>query len=398
MSGDSRLRSAPGLLAVSVPAERSRATAEPAATTAFSDADRAHMARALALAERGLTTASPNPRVGCVIVKNGTLIGEGFHARAGEPHAEATALAEARARGHEPRGSTLDVTLEPCNHHGRTPPCVDAILSAGPARVVAAMLDPNPAVADGAERLRAAGVAVDVGLLEAEARELNIGFVSRMTRNLPWVRMKAAASIDGRTALQSGQSQWITGAEARADGHAWRARACAVLTGVGTILEDDPLLTVRAVSTDRQPLRVIVDRKGDTPVNARVLAGGSVLLVTAGVHGRAWPAGVETLALSDGSGRVDLPGLLRSLAGRGVNELHVEAGARLNGALLRAGLIDELLLYVAPSVLGDPARGMFDFAPPLASLSERVPLTWHAIDRIGSDLRLILRTGRAMSA
>jgi diaminohydroxyphosphoribosylaminopyrimidine deaminase/5-amino-6-(5-phosphoribosylamino)uracil reductase len=257
------------------------------------------------------------------------------------------------------------------------------------------MLDPNPVAGHGSERLRAAGIALDVGLLEAEARELNVGFVSRMTRGLPWVRLKVAASVDGRTALQGGQSQWITGAEARADGHAWRARACAVLTGVGTILEDDPLLTVRAVPTERQPLRVIVDRNGETPASARILSGGPVLVVTASAGDRVWPASVETLALRDRAGRVDLHGLLRSLAGRGINELHVEAGARLNGALLRAGLIDEILLYVAPSVLGDPARGMFDFVPPLSSLASRVPLAWHAVDRVGADLRLMLRVVRS---
>ncbi len=217
--------------------------------TAFSDADRAHMARALVLAERGLHTTTPNPRVGCVIVKDGAVIGEGWHERAGEAHAEVNALADARSRGHDPRGATLYVTLEPCNHAGRTPACTDAVLAAGVGRVVAAMADPNPEAADGAARLRAAGIAVDVGLFADEARELNIGFVSRMTRGRPWVRMKAAASLDGRTALASGESQWITGEAARADGHGWRARACAVLTGIGTVRQDDPQLTVRAIAT-----------------------------------------------------------------------------------------------------------------------------------------------------
>jgi len=362
--------------------------------SAYNAADHAHMARALALAERGLYTATPNPRVGCVVVKDGAVIGEGFHLRPGEPHAEIDALTQARERGHDARGATLYVTLEPCNHYGRTPPCVDAILAAGIARVIAAMPDPNPAAAHGAQRLRAASVIVDIGLHENEARELNIGFVSRMSRGLPWVRLKLAVSIDGRSALANGVSQWITGPDARADGHAWRARACAVLTGVGTILQDDPQLTVRDVDTTRQPLRVIVDRNADTPPRARVLAGGPSLVVTAGTHNPAWPANVETLALPDSAGRIDLAAMMQSLAGRGVNELHVEAGARLNGALISDGLIDELLFYFAPSVLGDPARGMFELAAPLTSLSGRIPLEWHAIDRVGADLRVMARVVR----
>ena len=218
------------------------------------------MARALALAENGLYTTTPNPRVGCVIVKNGEVIGEGWHQRAGEAHAEVNALADARARGHDPRGSTLFSTLEPCNHNGRTPACTEAVIAAGVARVVVAMADPNPEAAGGAARLRAAGVAVDVGLLGSAAHELNIGFVSRVTRGRPWVRMKVAASLDGRTALVSGESKWITGEMARSDGHRWRARACAILTGIGTVLQDDPQLTVRAVATPRQPLRIVIDR------------------------------------------------------------------------------------------------------------------------------------------
>jgi diaminohydroxyphosphoribosylaminopyrimidine deaminase/5-amino-6-(5-phosphoribosylamino)uracil reductase len=352
------------------------------------------MARALALAERGLYTATPNPRVGCVVVNDGVVIGEGFHRRAGEPHAEINALTQAREHRRDTRGATLYVTLEPCNHYGRTPPCVDAILAAGIGRVVAAMPDPNPAAAHGAQRLRASGIVVDLGLLEHEARELNIGFVSRMARGTPWVRVKLAVSVDGRSALMNGVSQWITGADARADGHAWRARACAVLTGVGTILQDDPQLTVRDVDTTRQPLRVIVDRNADTPAGARALAGGPALVVTARRHNSEWPANVETLALPDSRGRIDLAAMMRSLAGRGVNELHVEAGARLNGALISEGLVDELLVYFAPSVLGDPGRGMFELAAPLTSLSARVPLEWHGIERIGADLRVIARVVR----
>jgi diaminohydroxyphosphoribosylaminopyrimidine deaminase/5-amino-6-(5-phosphoribosylamino)uracil reductase len=357
----------------------------------FSDADRSYMARALALAERGLYTTTPNPRVGCVIVKDGRIVGEGWHARAGEAHAEVAALADARDKGHDVREAALYVTLEPCNRHGRTPPCVDAVIDAGIARVVAAMHDPNPAQASGAARLREAGVQVEVGLLDSEAAMLNVGFVSRMQRGLPWMRSKIAASLDGRTALASGESRWITGAAARADGHAWRARACAILTGVGTVLHDDPQLNVREVPTPRQPLRVVVDRHADTPARARVLADGNALLVTSGARNDAWPAGIETLALPDGEGRVDLVAMMRELAGRGMNEVHVEAGAKLNGALLRAGLIDELVVYIAGAVIGDPARGMFEFQTPLASLVERMNLEWTSVDRVGDDLRIVAR-------
>jgi len=363
--------------------------------TEFTDLDRTSMARALALAERGLFTATPNPRVGCVVVREGAVLGEGFHARAGESHAEAHALADTLARGHDPGGSTMYVTLEPCNHHGRTPPCVDAILAAGVTRVVAAMPDPNPGAAHGAARLRAAGVDVSFGLMECYARELNVGFVSRMTRGVPWVRLKVATSLDGRTALMNGTSRWITGEAARADGHRWRARACAVLTGVGTVLADDPELNVRAVETSRQPLRVVIDRHAETPPAARVLAQGNALVVTAGARNDGWPAGVEALALPDAAGRIDLAGLMRELARRGVNELHVEGGARLNGALLASGLVDEVLHYVSPSVLGDPAHGMFELAAPLSSLDDRVALDWQSIDRIGADLRLIARIRRS---
>ncbi len=361
--------------------------------TSRAGADRVHMQRALELAARGMYTTTPNPRVGCVIVSDGRVIGEGFHERAGRGHAEVNALADAASRGAAVRGATLYVTLEPCNHHGRTPPCVDAVLAAGISRVVAASADPHPEARSGAARLRAAGVAVDVGLCEDEARELNIGFFSRLARGRPWVRSKVAASLDGRTALPDGQSQWITGPDARADGHAWRARACAILTGVGTVMQDDPQLTVRAVTTTRQPLRVIVDRHGQTPAHARVLAGGGALVVTAGERNPAWRADVEALVLPDGHGRVDLPRMLTELGGRGINELHVEAGAKLNGALLDAGLVDEILLYVAPAVLGDPARGMFERAAALPALAARSEFAWHDVQRVGGDLRIIVRRG-----
>lgn len=345
------------------------------------------MARALALAERGLYTTTPNPRVGCVIVRNGEVVGEGWHESAGEPHAEVAALGDTRSRGHDPAGATLYCTLEPCTHTGRTPPCTDAIIAAGISRVVAAMADPNPQAAHGAQALRAAGVAVDVGLMEREALALNCGFVSRVTRGRPWVRMKVAASLDGRTALASGASQWITGPEARADGHAFRARACAIVTGIGTVLADDPELTVRAVATPRQPLRVVVDRHGQTPTHAKVLRGGA-LVVTADARSSAWSAEVEHLTLPDAGGRVDLDALLRELARRGCNEVHVEAGARLNAALLEAGLVDEMLAYVAPSLIGDPARGIAQRRDALASLDARVRFAFDDVTRIGDDLRI----------
>ncbi len=362
--------------------------------TAFTDADRVFMARALALAERALYTTSPNPRVGCVVVRDGVTLGEGWHVRPGEAHAEVLALADARARGHDPRGATLYVTLEPCNHTGRTPPCTDAVIAAGVARVVAAMADPNTAAGGGAARLRASAIVCDFGLLGDEARALNIGFVSRMTRGRPWVRLKVAASLDGRTALATGESRWITGDAARADGHRWRARACAVLTGIGTVLQDDPQMTVRAVETTRQPRRIVVDRHGQTPASARILEGGNALIVIAGDRHPQWPAGVETLELPDGDGRVDLLALVEELARRDVNELHVEAGGKLNGALLAAGVVDELLLYVAPSLLGDPARGIADFPGGLARLDDRIQLTIRDVARIGDDLRIVARVER----
>lgn len=355
------------------------------------DADRAFMAQALALAERGLFTASPNPRVGCVIVHGGSVIGEGYHARAGEAHAEVNALADARHRGQDLRGATLYVTLEPCAHHGRTPPCVDAVLASGVRRVVVAMADPDPVAGGGIARLRAAGIEVETGVAEDAARELNIGFVSRVTRGRPFVRMKIAASLDGRTALANGTSQWITSEAARADGHAWRARACAVLTGIGTVLADDPALTVRAVETSRQPLRVIVDADAETPPQARVLADGNALVVSAGARNPAWGHGVESITLANGAGRVDLPALLRYLAERGINELHVEAGARLNAAFLDDDLVDEIVAYLAPDVIGDPARGMFERATGLVALERAQRFEWHDLRRIGRDLRLIAR-------
>jgi len=357
----------------------------------FTADDQRHMARALELAARGLRTTTPNPRVGCVIVRDGAVVGEGWHAKAGEPHAEPLAIA---AAGDRVAGSTLYVTLEPCAHHGRTPPCVEALLAAKPARVIAAMQDPNPKTAGkGFEQLRAAGIRVDSGLMEAEARELNIGFVSRMTRERPWVRMKVAASLDGRTALADGQSQWITGAEARRDGHAWRARACAVLTGIGTVKDDDPQLNVREVETTRQPLRVVVDSRLQTPLTAKVLGPGTIIAaggadVPRMVALRA--KGAEVVVLPNHEGKVELPALLQELARRGCNEVHVEAGHKLNGSLLDEGLVDELLIYIAPCILGDTAQGMFHL-PPLKTLAQRRSVQITDVSRVGDDLRLLAR-------
>jgi diaminohydroxyphosphoribosylaminopyrimidine deaminase/5-amino-6-(5-phosphoribosylamino)uracil reductase len=350
--------------------------------SAFSAFDQAMMRRSLELAAKGMYTTTPNPRVGCVVTRGEAIIGEGWHERAGSPHAEVLAL-----RGVDATGATVYVNLEPCNHQGRTPPCVPALVQARVARVVAAMRDPNREAAGGGEVLAAAGIRFEHGLLEDEARELNIGFVSRVTRGGPWVRMKIAATLDGRTALADGRSQWITGAEARRDGHRWRARASAILTGIGTVRADDPQLTVREVETPRQPLRVIVDSRLETPHDARILRGERVL-VFAGREG-ALP-NAEVVALPNRQGKVDLPRMLQVLAQRGVNELHVEAGLRLNGSLVREGCVDEFLLYLNPSFLGDGAQGMLDLAAP-AALDQRLRLRLLSLERLGDDLRLLAR-------
>ncbi len=351
-------------------------------------ADHAHMARALQLAGRGLFTTSPNPRVGCVIVRDGTVVGEGWHERAGTPHAEVHALQQA---GEAARGAIVYVTLEPCSHHGRTPPCAEALVKAGVARVVAAMRDPNPLVAGGGiDMLTLAGIRADVGLMETEARALNPGFISRMTRNRPWVRLKTASTLDGKTALENGASQWITGAAARADVQRLRARACAILTGSGTVRADDPKMTVRDLDIGRQPLRVIVDSALATPPTAAILPA-LIACHSADPARRAAleAAGAEVVALPDARGRVDLAGLLVLLAQRGVNELHVEAGAGLNGALLEAGLVDEWIAYVAPMAVGDAARGLFATAP-LTALADASRFRLADVRQLGSDLRLTL--------
>ncbi len=352
---------------------------------------RQHMARALELARRGLYTTTPNPRVGCVIVRDGAVVGEGWHERSGEPHAEVHAL---RAAGERARGATVIVTLEPCAHQGRTPPCGEALVAAGVSRVIAAMEDPNPLVAGkGFTLLRAANVAVESGLMAQEAGELNIGYVSRMTRGRPWVRLKIAASLDGKTALLNGQSQWITGADARRDGHAWRAQACAILTGIGTVKEDNPRLTVRDVETPRQPLRVVVDSRLETPVDAHVLGAGCVIAAAAS-HVKPMQAlqarGAEIMVLPNAAGKVELRDLMLELGRRGVNELHVEAGYKLNGSLLNEGLVDELLIYMAPTLLGDAARGMFHL-PELEVLSGQRRLHIVDVRQIGTDIRILAR-------
>lgn len=350
------------------------------------------MARALALAAQGLNTTTPNPRVGCVLVRDGHVVGEGWHRRAGEAHAEVHAL---QAAGSRAAGATAYVTLEPCSHFGRTPPCSDALIAAGVTRVVAALEDPNPLVAGrGLAKLRAAGIETAHGLLENEARELNIGFVSRMTRGRPWLRLKAASTLDGKTALENGVSQWITGSAARDDGHRWRARACAILTGIGTVREDDPQLNVRAIPCKRQPLRIVVDARLEVPLAARILQDAPALIATASEDAARiaalQAAGHEVIVLPNPAGKVDLPALLLALGQRGINEIHAEAGFKLNGSLLREGCVDELLLYLAPMLVGDAAQGLFNLAA-LTALDQAIRLDIRDIRRIGDDFRILAR-------
>jgi diaminohydroxyphosphoribosylaminopyrimidine deaminase/5-amino-6-(5-phosphoribosylamino)uracil reductase len=357
-----------------------------------SAADRGFMARALALAARGLFTTTPNPRVGCVVVRDDAIVGEGFHERAGEAHAEVSAL---RAAGERARGATVYVNLEPCNHHGRTPPCTDALVTAGVKRLVVAMDDPNPKVSgQGFAALRAAGIEVEVGLLEDEARELNIGFASRMIRGRPWVRLKVAASLDAKTALASGASQWITGEAARSDGHRWRARACAILTGIGTVKDDDPRLTVREVETPRQPLRILVDSRLEVPLAARILDGGNVLIAAAVEDVAKIDAlrarGAEVVVLPNAAGKVALGDLVRELGRRALNEVHVEAGFKLNGSLVASGVVDELLVYLAPKLLGETGRKMFNL-PGVERLADARRLRLVDVAQVGGDVRLIAR-------
>lgn len=360
----------------------------------FSPFDDQCMQRALALAEAAIGLTEPNPRVGCVIAGDGWSA-EGHTQEAGQAHAEVMALRAALAQGRDPAGATAYVTLEPCAHHGRTPPCCDALVAARLGRVVVALGDPNPLVGgEGVRRLRAAGIVVDTGLREAEARELNIGFLSRMQRGRPFVRLKIAASLDGRTALDDGRSQWITGPAARADGHAWRRRATAVLTGIGTALADDPRLDVREVPTAKQPLRVVLDARLQLPPTARVLAPpGVVRVYTADASSpaadRLREQGAVVVEVAAPQGRIDLVALLQDLSGQGVNELHVEAGARLNASWLKADLVDELLVYLAPMFIG-PGRGMAALDA-LADLSDVRRLEFIEAVPVGIDMRLRAR-------
>jgi diaminohydroxyphosphoribosylaminopyrimidine deaminase/5-amino-6-(5-phosphoribosylamino)uracil reductase len=359
----------------------------------FSGDDAFYMARALRLAERGLLTAAPNPRVGCVLVRDETVVGEGWHERAGQPHAEINALQQA---GPQAAGATAYVTLEPCCHHGRTPPCTDALIAAGVARVVAAMADPNPQVAGkGLAVLQAAGIEATAGVLADAAEQLNAGFVMRMRQGRPWVRCKLAMSLDGRTAMASGESRWITGAAARCDVQQLRARSDAIMTGIGTVLADDPSLTVRLDDLDegfRQPLRVILDSTLRTPPDAKLLdLPGETLIVTgvadASNETRLTRSGIRIVTLPVQDGRLDLPAVLQYLGTLQINEVHLEAGATLCGALLQAGLVDELVMYMAPHLMGDAARGLFAL-PGLEQMAQRINLSISDVRAVGDDWRI----------
>ena len=357
------------------------------------------MDQALGLAEKALYLTSPNPRVGCVLVSpQGHCIGQGHTQAVGHAHAEVMALQHAKLQGHDTQGATAYVTLEPCSHHGRTPPCSDALIQARVARVVISSQDPNPLVAgQGIARLREAGIDVIMGLGQERAHEINIGFFKRMQTGLPWVRLKVAASIDGQTGLSNGVSQWITGPAARQDGHHWRARACAVLTGVGTVLQDNPLLDVRLVTTPRQPPLVVVDSQWQTPLNAALWGPQRPVwvygaLANANAREALGQRGAHTSLLANPSGKVDLAALLADLGQRGINELHIEAGHKLNGSWLREGLVDELLLYLAPCLIG-PGQGMAQL-PTLESLEAAIRLRWVDTTPFGDDLRLMARVLR----
>jgi diaminohydroxyphosphoribosylaminopyrimidine deaminase/5-amino-6-(5-phosphoribosylamino)uracil reductase len=361
--------------------------------------DAAYMARALELARKGVYSTHPNPRVGCVIVKDGAIVGEGWHVRAGEPHAEVHALRQA---GDKAKDGTAYVTLEPCSHHGRTPPCADALVNAGVARVVAAMQDPNPDVAGrGLLRLMNAGIAVLSGVLEGEARALNKGFLKRMEHGLPYVRVKLAMSLDGRTAMASGESQWITGPEARSAVQRLRAQSSVVLTGADTVLADNARLTVRpdelglnaeltALASTRPPLRVLIDGRLRVPLDAPFFKAGSALVATcaaASARGRYHDEGHEMLALASSGGHVDLRKLLTELAARGANDVLVEAGPKLAGAFTRLGLVDEFQLFVAGKFMGSSARPLLDL--PLAQMSEALELKIIEMRAVGDDWRVI---------
>lgn len=353
------------------------------------------MARAIALTDRGRDTATPNPAVGCVIVKDGRVIGEGWHEKAGEAHAEVRALA---ASSESPEGSTVYVSLEPCSHQGRTPPCSDALIKARVARVVAAIEDPNPLVhGQGARRLRDAGIQVDFGLMAMQAEEAHIGFLTRMRKGRPWMRIKSAATLDGRIALADGESRWITGEPARRDVHALRARSCAMLTGIGTVLRDDPDLTVRYVECKRQPRRVLVDSRLEVSPEARILKGEPPIIFTISKDARKRKAlealGAEVVDAPidlHKAGKTDLAAIARELGERGFNEVTVETGGKLNGALLASGMIDEIVFYFAPKLLGDSAQGMFAL-PEMTRLEQALRARMIDVRFVGEDLRVTAR-------
>jgi len=364
------------------------------------------MAQALALAEKSLWLTSPNPRVGCVITDiSGRILGQGHTQKTGGAHAEIMALRDAESQGFSVMGATAYVTLEPCSHFGRTGPCCDALFTAGIKKVVASLPDPNPKVAgQGFKRLLAAGVEVLIGEGAEQSRELNIGFFSRMIRRTPWVRLKVAASLDGKTALNNGVSQWITSAEARTDGHAWRARACAVLTGIGTVREDNPRLDVRLVDTPRQPHLVVVDSRLETPLDAHLFIAGRATYIYAAIENDVKKIALEAQGAiviytpgktPETQNKVDLRAMMQDLAAREINELHVEAGEKLNGSLIREGLVDEFLVYLAPKLIGQGA-GMAQFGP-LEDLALAVPLTFISTEKLGPDLRIVARVQGADS-
>ena len=356
----------------------------------FTAADHQHMARAIQLAARGMYTTDPNLRVGCVIVKDDRVIGEGWHERAGEAHAEVHALQQA---GEQAKGATAYVSLEPCCHHGKTPPCSDALIAAQVGRVVVAMQDPNPQVAgNGMHQLTEAGIQVELGLLEAQAKALNPGFIQRMQTRRPFVRNKLAMSLDGRTAMADGDSKWITGEAARQDVQCLRARSSAIMTGVGTVLADDPALTVRLADTERQPLRVIVDTNLSTPLTARLLREpGQTLIITSNedqdLHGTLREAGAEIMQVGNDGQAIDLHIVLEKLAERNINEVLLETGATLSGAMLEAQLIDEMVIYMAPLLMGDTARGLYRL-PHLQRMADRIELDIRDVRVVGKDLRI----------
>ncbi|GKS69984.1 diaminohydroxyphosphoribosylaminopyrimidine deaminase [Nitrosomonas sp. PY1] len=360
----------------------------------FSAADHTFMSHALQLAEKGLYSTTPNPRVGCVIVQNEHIIASGWHKKSGHPHAEIYAL---KMAGEAARDATAYVTLEPCNHYGLTPPCARALIEAGIAKVNIAMEDPNPIVAGrGRVLLQQAGITVTTGLLEAQAQALNIGFVSRMTRKKPWVRLKIATSLDGKIALRNGASQWITGEAARIDAHRWRARSCAIMTGIGTVKSDNPQLTVRHVETTRQPKKIVLDSQLSIPLSTSLLRDESVIIFTTnrqnqGKISQLTQLGVQVILMPANNGMVDLEKMLTLLATDfAMNEILVEAGSHLNGALLNANLVDEIILYIAPHLLGDDAQDIFRL-PGLVDLKQKKTLIFEDIRTIGQDIRIIAR-------